>query len=78
MTKLIVNIENKKAEKAIKAVLDVFDLDYNIVDPDAAQRALNKSEQVIYNRLKKSAEEIRLYKDGKIELQNAADFINEL
>jgi hypothetical protein len=39
---------------------------------------LNRSEQIIYNRLAKSVEEIKLYKEGKIQLQDAADFLNEL
>jgi hypothetical protein len=79
MTTLIVNIDNKKTEKAIKAVLDAFGLDYNIEQqPDSAKRPLNKSEQVIFDRLKKSAEEIKLYKDGKIKLQDATEFLNEL
>jgi len=79
MTTLTVNIKNKKTEKAIKAVLDAFDLDYDIKQgADEANRPLNKSEQVIYDRLKKSAEEIKLYKEGKIKLQTASDFLNEL
>ncbi|HWZ15333.1 MAG TPA: hypothetical protein VNW95_08865 [Mucilaginibacter sp.] len=79
MTTLTVNINNKKTEKAIKAVLDAFGLDYNIMqDADTAKRPLNKSEQVIYDRLKRSAEEIRLYKEGKIKLQDASEFLNEL
>ncbi len=79
MTTLTVNIENKKTEKAIKAVLDAFGLDYNVDQhTDAPKRPLNKSEQVIYNRLKKSAEEIKLYKEGKIQLQDATEFLNEL
>jgi hypothetical protein len=61
MTRLTVNIDNKKTEKAIKAVLDAFGLDYNInVPADTANRPLNKSEQVIYNRLKKSTREIKM------------------
>jgi hypothetical protein len=39
---------------------------------------LNKSEEVIYERLKKTAEEIKLYKDGKIKFQEAGEFLNEL
>lgn len=79
MTTLTVNIDNKKTEKAIKAVLDAFGLEYNIEQqPGAAKRTLNKSEQVIFNHLKKSAEEIRLYKEGKIKLQDATEFLNEL
>lgn len=79
MTTLTVNIENKKTEKAIKVVLDAFGLDYNIKqDTTTAKRPLNKSEQVIYDRMKKSAEEIKLYKEGKIKLQDATEFLNEL
>jgi hypothetical protein len=79
MTTLTVNIGNKKTEKAIKAVLDAFGLDYDISqDTNIAKRPLNKSEQLIYDRLKKSAEEIRLYKEGKITLQDASEFLNEL
>ncbi len=79
MTTLTVNIDNKKTEKAIKAVLDAFGLDYNVEQlPGTAKRPLNKSEQAIYQRLKKSAEEIKLYKEGKIKLQDATEFLNEL
>ena len=79
MTTLTVNIDNKKTAKAIKAVLDAFGLDYNIDQHlDTADRALTKSEKIIYNRLKNSAEEIKLYKEGKIKLQSASDFLNEL
>jgi len=78
MTTLTVNIDNKKTEKAIKAILDAFGLDYNIEHPETTKRELNKSEQIIYDRLKKSAEEIKLYKEGKIQLQDATEFLNEL
>jgi hypothetical protein len=79
MTTLTVNIDDKKTEKAIKAVLDAFGLDYDLSrDNDTANRPLNKSEQLIYDRLKKSAQEIRLYKEGKIRLQNASEFLDEL
>ncbi len=78
MTTLTVNIDNKKTEKAIKAVLDAFGVDYSEQRPDAANRALSKSEQVIFDRLKRSATEIKLYKEGKIKLQDATEFLNEL
>jgi len=79
MTTLTVNIDDKKTEKAIKAVLDAFGLDYNIKqDTNAAARPLTKSEQVMYNRLKKTAKEIKLYKEGKIKFQDAREFLNEL
>jgi len=79
MTTLTVNIDNKKTEKAIKAVLDALNLDYSIEQhPGTTKRPLNKSEQVIFDRLKKSAEEIKLYKEGKIDLQDATEFLNDL
>jgi hypothetical protein len=79
MTTLTVNIDDKKTEKAVKAVLDAFGLDYDLSrDTDAAKRPLNSSEHLIYDRLKKSAEEIRLYKEGKIALQDASEFLDEL
>lgn len=78
MTTLTVNIDNKKTEKAIKAVLDAFGLDYTEQPPNAAERPLTKSEQKIYNRLKRSAAQIKLYKEGKIKFQDATEFLNEL
>jgi len=77
MTTLTVNIEDKKTEKAIKAVLDAFGLDYNVAK-DSAKRPLTKSEQVMYNRLKRSVKEINLYKEGKIELKTIEDVLAEL
>jgi hypothetical protein len=78
MTTLTVNIEDKKTEKAIKAVLDAFGLNYTEQHPDIAGQPPNKSEKVIYGRLKKSAKEIRLYREGQIKLQDAGEFLNEL
>ena len=79
MTTLTVNIKNKKTEKAIKAVLDAFGLDYNVSeDASTGKQPLNKAEQLIYDRLKKSAEEIKLYKEGKIKLRDATEFLDEL
>ena len=50
----------------------------NAIKAKPLNRPLNKSEQLIYSRLKKSAEEIRLYKEGKIKLQKASEFLDEL
>ena len=76
MTTLTVSIEDKKTEKAVKAVLDALNVDYSIArktEPD-----LNKSEQAVYERLKKTAGDIKLYKEGKLQFQDARDFLNEL
>ena len=79
MTTLTVNINDKKTEKALKVVLDALGLEYDeSKNADALKRPLNKSEQIIYERLKKSAKEIALFKEGKIELQDASEFLNEL
>lgn len=78
MTTLTVNIEDEKTEAAIKAVLEAFGLDYTEQHPDITDKALTKSEQEIYDRLSKSAKEIKLYKEGKIKLQDAGEFLNEL
>ncbi|HZY38174.1 MAG TPA: hypothetical protein VFE53_16070 [Mucilaginibacter sp.] len=79
MTTLTVNIQDKKTEKAVKAVLDAFGLNYSVgkeTDPD--KRPLNKSEQAIFDSLKRSVEEVKLHKEGKIKLQSARDLLNEL
>jgi hypothetical protein len=79
MTMLTVNIEDKKTEKAVKAVLDAFGLNYSVAkETDPTARPLNKSEHAIYESLKRSMEEVKLHKEGKIQLQNARDFLNEL
>ncbi len=78
MTTLTVNIEDKKTEKAIKAILDAFGLDYNVDKTAPATRPLNKQEQKMYDILEKSAKEIKLYKEGKIKFQSAREFLNEL
>ena len=46
--------------------------------PKSTKRGLNNSEKVVYNRLKKTATEIKLYKEGKVILQDANVFLNDL
>ena len=79
MTTLTVNIDNKKSEKAVKAVLDALGLSYNIEPaPASTLRPLNKAEQRLYNNLKKSFEQIKLHQEGKIELKDARALLDEL
>jgi hypothetical protein len=79
MTTLTVNIEDKKTESAIKAVLDAFGLDYNIDERnDASDKVLSKSEQLIFDRLKKSAKQIKRYKEAKIKLRPIGEVLAEL
>jgi len=79
MTTLTVNITNKKTEKAIKAVLDAFGLDYSIDQhADAARRHLTQPEQQLYKRLKNSFEQIKLHQEGKVKLQDARSALLEI
>lgn len=79
MSTLTVNINDKKSEKVIKAVLDALGLNYNIEqEPNPNKRPLNESEQLMYNRLKKSAKQIKDYKEGKIEVRDARTLLDEL
>lgn len=79
MTTLTVNIDNKKTEKAIKAVLDALGLDYNIEQhPDSVKHPLNEKEQQVYNNLKRSFTKIKMHKEGKVKLQKAKEAISEI
>lgn len=79
MTTLTVNIENKKTEKAVKAVLDALGLNYSVEgDANPKNRVLNKAEKKIYNNLNRSFNEIKLHKEGKIKLQDAKAGIAEI
>jgi hypothetical protein len=79
MTTLTVNIDNKKSEKAVKAVLDALGLSYNIESGrDQAQRPLNNAEQRVYKNMKRSLEQIKLHQEGKIELRDARELLNDL
>ncbi len=78
MTTLTVNIEDKKTEKAIKAVLDAFGLDYNVEKATREVRPLNKQEQKMYDRLERSVKQIKLYKEGKIELKTIEEVLAEI
>jgi len=76
MTTLTVNIDNKKSEKA---VLDALGLSYNVeAKPTDVPRPLNKAELRIYKRLKRSLEQIKLHQEGKIELRDARELLDEL
>lgn len=79
MTTITVNVDNKKAEKAIKAVLDALDLNYNIEQhTDFAKQPLNEDEQRIYRNLRRSFTRIKLYRETEVKLQNAKAAISEM
>ncbi len=76
MTTLTVNITNKKTEKALKGILDVLGLDYNI--QQHTNQPLTKSDKKIYDRLERSLNEIKLHKEGKIKLRPIEEILAEL
>jgi GTP cyclohydrolase I len=79
MTRLTVDISNKKSEKAVKAVLEALGLSYDIEQySNTAKKPLNKAEQRVYNNLKNSLTQIKLHQEGKIELQNAKEALAEI
>ncbi len=79
MTTLTVNIENRKSEKAVKAVLDALGLNYEVASNiKAKERILNRAEHARYNYLETAFEQINLHQEGKIELRDAKDFLDEL
>ena len=79
MTTLTVNINNKKSEKAVKAVLEALGLDYSVEQTsDTTKRALNKDEQRVYENLKNSIGQIKLHQEGKTELRDAKELLDEL
>ncbi len=79
MTTLTVNIDNKKSEKVVKAVLDALGLNYSVdINNEPGERPLNKAEQRVYYNLKKSFKQIRLHQEGKIELRDARELLDEL
>lgn len=81
MTRLTVDIDNQKSEKVILAVLKALGLDYKVETEgksDDQQRVLNKAEKAMYNRLKSSFEEVKLYQEGKIKLKTIEEVLAEL
>ncbi|AMR32106.1 hypothetical protein A0256_12080 [Mucilaginibacter sp. PAMC 26640] len=78
MTTLTVNINNKKSEKAVKAVLDALGLDYSLQTNKDETRPLNRAEQRVYKNLKSSLEDIKKHQRGEIELKDASKLLDEL
>jgi len=80
MTRLTVNIDNSKSEKVVLAVIHALGLSYEVENIDAigSDKPMNKAEQAIYKRLKKSFEQIKLHQEGKIELKTIEEVLAEL
>lgn len=80
MTRLTVNIDSKKSEQVVTAVLKALGLSYEVdtVGEIDDARSLTSAEQALYDRLKHSFEEIRLHQEGKIELKTIEEVLAEL
>jgi transcriptional regulator with XRE-family HTH domain len=74
MTTLTVNINDDKDLPVLKEILNRFGLDYT-VDKRAV---LNKDENKLLKKLKKSFSEINEWENGKTKLQDAKEAIKEI
>ena len=73
MTTLTVDIENDKDLPVLKEILTRFGLNYKI-----QPQPVNRQEDKLYKKLKKSLSEIRDWEAGKTTLQDAKDAIKEI
>jgi hypothetical protein len=79
MITITVNIDDKKSEKVVKAVLDALGLSYDMESKNSqTKRPLNKTEERVYNNMKQSLEQIKIHQKGQINLRDARDLPNEL
>lgn len=81
MATFTINTEDKKSEKALKAILKALEIDYEVKSKDEVEpkvRPLNKKEKQIYESLKGSLTDIEKWKKGELELKDAKSFLDEL
>ncbi len=78
MATLRIDIDNKKSEKIVLAVVEALGLPYQLENGPVSQAALNKNEKAVYNRLKDSLGEIKQHQEGNIQLQTIEEFLAEL
>ena len=74
MTTLTVDIDNEKDLPVIAEILTRFGLNYKVSEGPL----LNKSEDKLYKKLKKSFAEIKDWEAGKIQLQDAKTAVKEI
>ena len=78
MSRLTVNIENKKTEEVVLAVLQDLGLSYRLESADATdsiEKPLSRAEETMYQHLKKSFEEIKQHQEGKIKLKTIEEVL---
>jgi len=74
MTTLTVDIKNEKDLPVLKEILSRFGLSYKVTDTPV----LNKSDEQLYKKLKKSFAEIKDWEAGNIKLQDAREAVKEI
>jgi hypothetical protein len=74
MTTLIVNVDNEKDLPILKEILTRFGLNYEVNKGPL----LNKEEDKLLKKLKKSFTEINDWEAGKVTLQNAKKAITDI
>jgi hypothetical protein len=74
MTTLTVAIENEKNLPVLKEILNRFGLNYKVSEDSL----LNKDEDKLYKKFKKSFTEIKGLEAGKIKLQDAKEAVKEI
>lgn len=82
--KMIVNTKSKKQENAIKTFLDNLDIEFSMVEEEAAvyktspTKQLTKKEKQILENLSKSVDFVNKHRKGKVKAKPFNQFLNEL
>ena len=81
---MIVNTKTKKQEKAIKDFLDDHDIEFSMVEEEAAvyktssTKKLTKKEKQILDDLSQSVDFVNRQRKGKLKAKPLNQFLNEL
>jgi hypothetical protein len=82
--KMIVNTKTKKQEKAVKDFLGNLDVEFSIVEEEAAvykkspAKQLTKKERQILENLSQSVDFVNKHRKGKVKAKPFNQFLNEL
>ncbi|MEX8549013.1 MAG: hypothetical protein V5804_15550 [Mucilaginibacter sp.] len=81
MATFTINTEDKKSEKALKAILKVLEIDYQVQSLNKAEskpQPFNKKEKQLYESLKNTFHDIEKWKKGELEFKDARTLLDEL
>lgn len=82
--KMVVNTKSKKQEKAIKTFLEDLDIEFSMVEEEAAvyktssPKLLTKKEKQILENLSQSVDFVNKHRNGKAKAKPLNLFLNEL